>query len=66
MATLQERLIETMAKDYENIKEFDDGKTLRKERSLLLKRIESAKKLFFTDKNLAGQLIEIENKTLAL
>ncbi len=66
MASLQERLVETMAKDYENIKEYDEGKVLRKERSLLLKRIESAKKLFFEDQQLAIKLTEIENKTLEL
>jgi hypothetical protein len=63
MTSLQDRLIESMIKDLENIKNFDEGKTLRKECSLLLKRIESAKKLFIDDKILTSKLLDIEIKT---
>jgi hypothetical protein len=55
-----------MTKDLENIKEFDNGKVLRKECSLLLKRIESAKKLFSEDLVLSSKLLEIEKKTQEL
>ena len=66
MASLQDRLIESMLKDLKNIEDFDEGKTLRKECSLLLKRIESAKKLFTDDKALTTKLLEIELKVQKL
>ena len=53
MASLQDRIIESMIKDLENLKDFEQGKLLRKECSLLLKRIESAKKLFLDEENIA-------------
>ena len=60
MSNLKQRIIESILKDFENIKEFDSGKTLRKERSLLLKRVESAKKLFIDDLQISNELLEIE------
>jgi hypothetical protein len=63
MASLQDRIIESMIKDLENLKDFEQGKLLRKECSLLLKRIESAKKLFLDDKELTSKLLEIELTT---
>jgi hypothetical protein len=62
MASLKDTLIESMIKDLENIKDFEDGKSLRKECSLLLKRVESAKKLFADDKDQITKLLEIEVK----
>lgn len=62
MSNLQERLIESMLKDLQNIEEFDQGKILRKECSLLLKRVESAKKLFADDPTLLTKLDEIKYK----
>lgn len=66
MSNLQERLIESMLKDIQNIEEFDQGKILRKECSLLLKRVESAKKLFADDPALVIKLDEIEHKVQEL
>lgn len=63
MTSLQDRIIESMIKDLENLKDFEQGKLLRKECSLLLKRIESAKKLFLDDKGLTSKLLEIELTT---
>jgi hypothetical protein len=60
MSNLQERLIESMIKDLENIKRFDEGKILRKECSLLIKRVESAKKLFSAEDELLSKLQKIE------
>lgn len=60
MASLKEIVIESMIKDLENIRNFESGKNLRKECSLLLKRIESAKKIFSDDKQNTSKLLEIE------
>ena len=66
MSNLQDRLIESMIKDLENIKNFDQGKILRKECALLMKRVESAKKLFSDDNDLISllQKIELEIKSI--
>lgn len=66
MANLQERLIESMIKDLKNIEDFEDGRALRKECSLLLKRVESAKKLFSENAELNSRLLEIELKIRVL
>ena len=66
MASLQETVMESMIKDLENIGSLEDRKLVRKECSLLLKRIESAKKLFLDNKDLISQLLEIELKTKLL
>ena len=63
MASLKDTIIESMIKDLENIKDFENGKALRKECSLLLKRIESAKKLFEDDQEATSKLNEIEIST---
>ncbi len=66
MANLQERLIESMLKDLENIQDFDHGKILRKECSLLQKRIDSARKLFSGDETILKKLQDIELKVREL
>ncbi len=63
MASLQVRIIESLIKDLESIKDLSDNKAQRKEYSLILKRIESAKKLFLDDKDLTAKLLEIEIET---
>ena len=63
MANLKETIVESMIKDLANIKDFEEGKNLRKECSLLLKRIESAKKLFVDDYEMISKLNEIEMTT---
>lgn len=60
MSSLQERIIESIESDLKNIKEFEEGKTLRKECSLLTKRVESAKKLCSEDSELTIRLVQIE------
>ena len=62
MASLQQRLIETIINDFEKIKALGPGKDQRNECNLLLKRIESAKKLFVGDSELTSQFLEIEKK----
>ena len=66
MASLKKVLLESMVKDFENIKNFEKGKIQKKECSLLLKRIESAKKLLLDDKEITSSLLEIELKALEL
>jgi hypothetical protein len=66
MSSLQERLIESMVKDFEDIKEFEEGKGLRKESALLLKRIISAKELLSGNKDLLTILEDLEAKTKIL
>tara|TARA_R110000868_G_scaffold117600_11_gene312369 strand:+ start:32877 stop:33089 length:213 start_codon:yes stop_codon:yes gene_type:complete len=60
MASFQERLIETIMSDFENIKSLGPGKVQRNECNLLLKRIESAKKLFLDDQDSSARLEKIE------
>lgn len=62
MASLQQRLIETIINDFEKIKALEAGKDQRNECNLLLKRIESAKKLLPDD----SELIEIERCVILL
>lgn len=62
MASLQQRLIETIINDFEKIKALGAGKDQRNECNLLLKRIESAKKLLPDD----SELIEIEKSVILL
>lgn len=66
MNNLQFRLIEGIESDFNNIKEFEEGKSLRKECSLLLKRMESAKKLCLENNELSSKLISIEKKITEL
>tara|TARA_R110000868_G_scaffold258137_10_gene515437 strand:- start:12958 stop:13176 length:219 start_codon:yes stop_codon:yes gene_type:complete len=60
MASFQERLIDTITTDYEKIMSLDPGKIQRNECNLLLKRIESAKKLFASSSELIDRLLKIE------
>lgn len=62
MASLQQRLIETIINDFEKIKTLEPGKDQRNECNLLLKRIESAKKLFIGDSELTSKLLEIDKR----
>jgi hypothetical protein len=62
MTTMQDRLIESMIKDFNSINEFEDGKSLRKDCSLLIKRIESAKQLLSDNAILVSQLKDLELK----
>lgn len=66
MTSFKERIIETIIQDLENIKTLEAGKNQRNECNLLLKRIESAKKLFLEDQEQNSKLLEIEKKVKAL
>jgi len=66
MATLLETLIETITKDLANIKLFEDNKQIRKETSLLLSRIESARKIAVSDENLLTTLSSLEKEAKLL
>jgi hypothetical protein len=66
VSSLQERIIESLIKDLESIKNLDSQKNQNKEYALILKRIESAKKLFLTDEVKTLRLTEIELKTRSL
>lgn len=56
MSSMKERIIESISSDFKDIKEFEEGKALRKECSLLTKRIDSAKKLCKDDLDLLSKL----------
>lgn len=56
MSSMKERIIESIASDFKDIREFEEGKGLRKECSLLAKRIDSAKKLCIDDLDLLNKL----------
>ena len=60
--SFQERIIDTIANDFELIKSFDNAKEIRKECSLLLKRVESAKKLFVENQLILQRLADIERQ----
>ena len=62
MASFQERIIETIITDFEQIKTMPADKNQRNECNILLKRIESAKKLFSADSQLSSKLVDIEKK----
>ena len=66
MSNFQERLIESMIKDFEEVKSLEDSKAIRKECALLIKRVESARKLLSSDDALTSQLEDIESKVLSL
>lgn len=66
MASFQQRIIETILADFEKIKTMPADKTQRNECNILLKRIESAKKLFLADIELTAKLLDIEKKINAL
>ncbi len=62
MASFQERIIETILTDFEQIKTMPADKKQRNECNLLLKRLESAKKLFLDDRETSLRLLDIENR----
>jgi hypothetical protein len=65
MGNLQDTLIETIEKDYLDIKEMDIPKDKRKESNILLKRIETAKNLFTNKDEYLKRLSIIENEIKA-
>ena len=62
MASFQQRIIETILTDFDQIKTMPADKNQRNECNILLKRIESAKKLFLADSEMTSKLLEIEKK----
>jgi len=62
MASFQERILETIQTDFEQIKKMPADKNQRNECNILLKRIESAKKLCLADASLTAKLVDIEKK----
>lgn len=66
MSSMKERIIESIVSDFKDIKEFEEGKGLRKECSLLAKRILSAKKLCADDLDLLAKLDVVEKDILKL
>ena len=65
MGNLQDTLIETIEKDYLEIKKIDIPKEKRKESNILLKRIETAKSLFIGKDEYLTRLAIIENEIKA-
>jgi hypothetical protein len=63
MASLQDTLIETISKDLKDLGSLEVDKTLRKECSLLLSRIESAKKIVTSNLDLMTKLSELQEQT---
>jgi hypothetical protein len=65
MGNLQDTLVETIEKDYEDIQAIEDSKSQRKECNILLKRVETAKNLLGSNKDLLKKIIDIESKIKA-
>jgi hypothetical protein len=59
-------IISTITKDLSDIESLENPKLKRKECSLLISRITSAKKLIDNDVKLLNELIELEKKSQAL
>ncbi|OUR99562.1 hypothetical protein A9Q84_00650 [Halobacteriovorax marinus] len=66
MASLQDTLIETISKDLKDLGSLESGKDRRKECSLLLARIESAKKIMSTNESLMKKLSDFQLETESL
>ena len=65
MGNLQDTLVETIEKDYEDIQAIEDSKSQRKEYNILLKRVETAKNLLGSNEDLLKKIIDIESKIKA-
>lgn len=63
MASLQDTLIDTISKDLKDLGSLEGDKKLRKECSLLLSRIESAKKIVASNRDLMNKLGELQKQT---
>jgi len=66
LASLQDTLIETISKDLKDLGSLESGKDRRKECSLLLARIESAKKIMSTNESLMKKLSDFQLETESL
>lgn len=66
MANLLNTLIETIQKDIETLNNVEKDKHFRKESSLILSRIESAKKLVSSDNSLSTKLECLEQLLMSL
>ncbi len=66
MGSLQDRLLESLIKDIENLENITEPKILRKELSLLASRVESAKKLFSEDEQKMVRVCKIEEELIKL
>jgi len=62
MASFQEILVRGIIKDFKNIQEMTENKTLRKECSLLIKRVKSAKLLLSKKKEDVDKLEKLEKE----
>ena len=62
MASLIETLIETIAKDLENLENMQDEKARRKEASLIRARIESALRLAKDESEILKKLNDLKDK----
>ncbi len=62
MASLLEKLVQTIEKDFKDINENLEGKSQRKELNMLRARIESAKKLAVSEPVILTKLEQISAK----
>jgi len=62
MSSLKEKIISTIEKDFDLLAGLQEIKMKRKESSLLLKRIESSRKLLADDTELIEKLNELETR----
>jgi hypothetical protein len=60
MSTLQEKLIETIEKDFAEVKELTEEKQKRKQTSMLLVRIKSAKKVLAGNDEMLKRINKLE------
>jgi len=60
MSTLQEKLIETIEKDFAEVKEIIEEKQKRKQTSMLLVRIKSAKKVLAGNDEMLKRINKLE------
>jgi hypothetical protein len=62
MSSFKEKLIATLKKDLLEVKELENPKLIRKEISLISKRIVSAKKLLSDDVQALNELTSLEKE----
>jgi len=66
VGSLQDRLVESLIKDIENLENITEPKIMRKELALLASRVESAKKLFSEDEQKMQRVRMIEEELTKL
>jgi len=64
MSTFQDKIIETIEKDYNMILELTDQKLIRKEVKLLIVRIKSSQKFFVDNQEILDRINILQKKIL--